>query len=333
VSGVNDLGVIAGYYTDVSGGQHGFIDTSGSVVTLDGPAGSTGYVVTSINSAGTITGAYWSGSTEHAFVKTATGQPTVLDDYPKVAGASQQGTFASQINNNGVIVGYYFTKRAGPFTYVDASGAVEGSGPSTAFHGFVWKNGQFTTYDASVAPTPQKPAAPAYGTQLLGLNNVGGMVGTLFRNSWIDSQTTLLGGKPVQPGFEISGVTFKKNAAVTRSVTFTTFWDSSTSTYNGCGYTDATAINDSGMIVGNSGNGCGGGYAVWESTGGAPYNVYFVDTQLVGGTVLVVNSVNNNTPAQIGGTWYNSDVPGGTVNGPNHGFTGVLGSRTGSVRT
>src|SRR5450759_4131506 len=49
VSGVNDSGVIAGYYTDVSGGQHGFIDTNGVVAILDGPTGSTGYVVTSIN--------------------------------------------------------------------------------------------------------------------------------------------------------------------------------------------------------------------------------------------------------------------------------------------
>ena len=219
VSGVNDLGVVAGYYTVKSGTQNGFIDHHGSITILHGPTGSTGYVVTSINTAGTITGAYWLGKTEHAFVKTATGQPTVLND-PKVGVASKQGTFANQVNNSGVVVGYYFKTVNHGFQYPDGTW-----GPTTTSHGFVWKNGVFTTYNAPGASTPPKPVGMTYGTQLLGLNTRGDMVGVFVQPAGLNSN-----------GFEISGVTFKNNAAVTSNVKFKAIIDPQVPK-GGCGFT------------------------------------------------------------------------------------------------
>lgn len=318
VAGVNDSGAIAGYYTDGTGSQHGFIDTNGAVVTFDAPTGSTGYKVTSMNNAKTVTGVYWTGSTEHGFIRTLDGTVATLD-YPKVPVMSQQGTYVSQINNDGVVVGYYFTARDNAYVYPNGTQR----GPSTAYHGFVWKIGKFTSYDAPGTSTPRNGAEFNYGTQLLGLNTTGDMVGVRFVN------TT----EPTEEGFELSGVTFGRNNAATtsgKSVTFTSFVDP-IGPGGGCGFTVPTAINDAGVIVGNSGNGCAPLYYVFEITGGALTDVYATDDPGGSGTnhtVFVANSINNATVPVIGGTSYdwlvNPTPDAGPLFGPNHGFTGTI---------
>lgn len=241
-------------------------------------------------------------------------------DFPKVPVMSTQGTYASQINNDGVVVGYYFTARNDAYTYPSG----KQKAPSTAYHGFVWKSGKFTSYDAPGTSTPKNGTEFNYGTQLLGLNTKGDMVGIRF------VYTT----EPTGEGFELSGVTFARNNAATTSgkgVTFTSFVDP-IGPGGGCGFTIPTAINDAGLVVGNSGNGCAPLYYVFELTGGVLTDVYATDAPDTTNDppnwrVLSVNSINNATVPVMGGTWYDWIGGGGELGqlfGPKHGFTGTI---------
>jgi hypothetical protein len=159
VTWVNNMGVVAGYYDDATG-QHGFIDSSGTITAVDVP-GSNTTEVASINDAGTVTGSYWNsaGTVEHGFVRYANGTFTVLDD-PDVTSGDQWGTIASDVSNSNEVVGSYFTTDLNSYTYPDGN-----IGSATTYHGFVWKNGQFTTYDA---PGAQIGGLPRFGDATVG---------------------------------------------------------------------------------------------------------------------------------------------------------------------
>jgi opacity protein-like surface antigen len=49
--GVNDLGVVGGFYVDNSGNDHGFTDQRGAITTVDVP-GAAGTVLTCVNDLG-----------------------------------------------------------------------------------------------------------------------------------------------------------------------------------------------------------------------------------------------------------------------------------------
>lgn len=283
VTGVNTNGVIAGYFSDASG-RHGFIDTAGQIVTVDVP-GSTDTRLTSINDAGTVTGAYYTdyGVVEHSFLRTASGTFTWLDDPATPTGGQwdQWGTEARGINVNGVVVGVFYSTDLDGFTYPDDS-----VGSITNYYGFIWKNGQFTTY-AYPNATMNLPGA---GTWLDGINKAGTMAGSV---TLVESPTV-----------------FGEAGLVVNGTTATTFRDVSLTDgaydYSWCDYTRSAAINDLGTVVGVAGNGCAGVQHAFVRVGSQySYPTYpgAVSTNLA--------SINNS--GVIGGTWSDGTTDHGFV--------------------
>jgi hypothetical protein len=66
--GVNDSGVVSGFYTDSSGSNHGFIHRDGRFITINNPNAGTasgqGTSVGYINDVGQVTGAYTEGNND-----------------------------------------------------------------------------------------------------------------------------------------------------------------------------------------------------------------------------------------------------------------------------
>lgn len=231
VTGYNLAGVAAGTYTDAVGATHGFIDTDigdAALTVVDAPEGSTDGAVTSINDWGSVTGTYWTGNTQHGFLRAPDGVLTVIDDPLAPTEGDRVGTVASQVSDTGVVVGYSFTTDLDGITYFDGS-----TGPRTISHGFFWSVGAFTAFDA-----PDAFVDPAFnsGTQVLGINKKGAKVGTYTRWSGEDGSNV---------GFVVNGGSFKTLVEPTVPI-------------NWCGSTTPMAINDVGVIVGSAGNGCSG---------------------------------------------------------------------------
>jgi hypothetical protein len=268
VTWVNNSGVVAGYFLDASG-QHGFIDANGTITVIDVP-GSDTTEISSINDAGAVTGTFWNSANtvEHSFVRSGSGVFTWLDD-PQATSGDQWGTVASDVNNAGVVVGYFFTTDLDGYTYPDNN-----IGAATGYEGFVWQDGTFTTYNVPGAPAGSLPDS---GTQLLGINNSNVMVGTTV---------FLTGDVPPNEGFTDTGSTF------------TTFIDPSVP-IGFCGWTTLNAINDLGSIAGNSGNGCAPTHSSWLMNGG---QLTFINYP--GSTETDVSSVNNS--GLVAGTWTSS---------------------------
>jgi hypothetical protein len=321
VTGINKKGVIAGYFGDASG-QHGFTyGPKKEAVTIDVPD-SNRLVVTSINDPGTATGAYWKGTTEYGFIRDATGEFTTLDKWEGVPAPEghEQGTFASQINSSGVVVGYYFTTDLVGALCPTANSDFTIPCPSTMYHGFVWTPWTgFTSYDNPEAGA-DAAGYPSMGTKLLGLNNSGDMVGSYtYLGPWSIDPRQIVG---VTPGFVISGVTV--TPAVTLPATFTKILDPDLTT-SWCCQTTPSAINDEGIVVGNAVNGCAPAYFVFTWTA-AGYNR--VDGNPGHGpgssnTATTLSSINND--GVVGGSWRTSTpTPYGPVYGPEHGLTATL---------
>jgi probable HAF family extracellular repeat protein len=150
-----------GYYTDSSGGPHGFIYDDGAFTTLDAP-GASDTTPQAINDRGDVAGTYYNGS-YHGFIYDD-GTFTTLDAPGALA------THAQAIDNRGDVAGYYydgsdhgFVYDNGTFTTLNAPGAtstraqaIDNRGDvagiytdsSGSTHGFVYDNGTFTTLDA-----------------------------------------------------------------------------------------------------------------------------------------------------------------------------------------
>ena len=155
-SGITPDGTIAGYYSDASGVQHGFLRSpTGGFTTFD-PPGSTFTYVGSIPTNGEIAGASCNATTCDGFVRARDGTFTTFD----APGASSEilpGVFAfappPSINPVGAVAG----------TYIDGSGNE---------HGFLRaKSGAFTTIDA--------PGSTG-NTEIFVINPSGMMIGDLF---------------------------------------------------------------------------------------------------------------------------------------------------------
>jgi len=169
---VNASGTIAGYYSDTTYTWHGFVRTPGGVYTTFQVNGFN-TTVAAINASGAITGSYFD-TTTHGFVRSSAGVITTFDA-PGAGNSSDQGTSGANINDAGVIVGYYldganlgngFVRAAnGTITTFDApspahstvansinaSGVVAGdwADPGAYIHGFVRNSsGVITTFDA-----------------------------------------------------------------------------------------------------------------------------------------------------------------------------------------
>jgi hypothetical protein len=281
VTGYTVTGVAAGTYTDAVGATHGFIDTDigdAALTVVDAPEGSTDAAVTSINDSGSVTGTYWTGNTQHGFLRAADGVVTVIDDPAIPTEGDLVGTVASQVGITGVVVGYSFVTDLDGITYPDLT-----TGPSTVSHGLVWRDGDFTTFDA-----PKAYVDPAYntGTQVLGLNTAGAMVGAYTRVVRTDGNSA---------GFVVTGKAFKTLV----EPTVPTNW---------CGFTTPLAINDAGVIVGSAGNGCSG-----EHPFGFTYSkgrfTHVTSSNAAITNITVVSSIN--AAGELSGSWSTPvpDVP------------------------
>ena len=215
--GVNDAGVVVGWYTDSHGTNHGFIDQGGVFTTVNDPHAGTaagqGTVPVGITNSGVIAGSYIdAGNVSHGFIDRGGVFTTV--DHPHAGTAAGQGTFLGSINDLGAVSGTYFTSHgkaisfAGPlgaFTTVDDPAAAPFSTFAAAINDsgvivggdnlfthrvprrVIDQAGVFTTlYD------PNAGTASGQGTAAQGISNTGVIVGI-----YVDSS----GG---QHGFELS---------------------------------------------------------------------------------------------------------------------------------
>jgi hypothetical protein len=162
--GVNDIGVITGYYIDGNNATHGFVRTpDGKITTFDAPGASDGTYPGNINNFGVIAGSFYdTNGVGHGFVRTAGGQVTTFDPPNSVSGPTSYGTSSAFINDLGVIAGSYY----------DASTSVE--------YGYVlWPGGQFTEFAAPNAGTV------AYaGTQVSAVNLEGATTGGVLDDNF-----------------------------------------------------------------------------------------------------------------------------------------------------
>lgn len=106
--------------------------------------------VSAVNNTGQVVGS----CTDGGFIRDRKGNLTILN-FP-----GADGTVALGINDLGHVVGQYW-------------GDSFGQGLQS-FHGFVWKNGDYTTVDA--------PFSEAMATTLSGINNAGQIIGTYFHH-------------------------------------------------------------------------------------------------------------------------------------------------------
>ncbi len=151
VIAINASGMVAGFYIDGVGAEHGFLrSASGTITTFEAPNAGTGSeqgtIVTGIDASGDVIGAYAdSNNAIHGFVRNAsTGTITVIDA-PGAGALTYQGTYPDAIDAAGDISG----------SFTDANNVV---------HGFVLPaNGTITTYDApgAVASDALRSAANA----------------------------------------------------------------------------------------------------------------------------------------------------------------------------
>jgi hypothetical protein len=172
LAGINDSGQIVGNYT-VSGQTTapgiGFIWSNGSWTILTGPPGSAGGVtITGVNNSGEVVG-YSDATVPNPFYvsgvtpRTYTADVSFVYDngkYTPLLGPEPglDEVFATSINNNGVVAGYYE-----PVLSVNSGGA-PALGPA---QGFVYESGQYTTIN--------EPGASA--TYLSGINDSGDLIG------------------------------------------------------------------------------------------------------------------------------------------------------------
>ena len=141
--GINDLGQIVGYYTDLSNYVHSFLYSGGIYTTIDDPSATNGTYADSINASGQITGGYRDDSGGHGFLYSG-GIYTTIDDPSAI-----NGTYADGINASGQITGFYYDGSWGP-------------------HGFLYSGGTYTTIDYPSATNVTVPES---------INDLGQIVG------------------------------------------------------------------------------------------------------------------------------------------------------------
>jgi uncharacterized membrane protein len=157
--GVNDLGVVSGFYFDSSGNEHGFLYRDGTFTTVDVPgAADTLLTVTNdlgtavgYNDLGQVTGSYTESNGDTVAFAGPVGTFPVVSD----PAGPPFSTPTAAINDAGVVVG----------EYVDASGD---------FHGFAEARGVFN---------PVEDPAGTAGTNVAGINNLGLIVGFYIDSS------------------------------------------------------------------------------------------------------------------------------------------------------
>ncbi|MGA2134302.1 MAG: hypothetical protein ABSH50_18575 [Bryobacteraceae bacterium] len=138
---INNSGVIAGWFADSTGVNHGFVrSASGELTAFDAPGAGTSYPygtqAQSINAAGAITGFYVdAGAVYHGFVRSPYGVVTTFDA-PHAGTSAHLGTLAWGINQAGAVAGYVLGSKANWGFERGPSGDIqEFAGPGAAFDG------------------------------------------------------------------------------------------------------------------------------------------------------------------------------------------------------
>jgi hypothetical protein len=159
VEGLTPAGALAGYYTDQSGVNHGYVRApDGTITTFDvsgaGTGPTQGTFVGGINPEGTVMSTYVDPSSAyHGYVRAPDGTITTFDILGAGTGPGQ-GTVPEAINAPGTITGNYF----------DANGVS---------HGFIRANhGAITVFDVPGAGT-----GPGQGTVSFDNNPVDAITG------------------------------------------------------------------------------------------------------------------------------------------------------------
>jgi hypothetical protein len=155
--GINQGGVIAGYYVDSGNGVHGLVRTAAGVITEFNATGLSSAYVNGINGRGQIvgSGAHPSGHTNytHGYLRNPNGNIILIDP---VGPNGSQNTFNLTINDSGEIAG----------TYVDVAGG--------AAHGFLRSSsGAYTVVDEPNATNNES----GEGTVINGINANGEVTG------------------------------------------------------------------------------------------------------------------------------------------------------------
>jgi hypothetical protein len=157
----NSTNEIVGEY-DTDGKTHGFLFNEGAFTTFDAP-GADATVVSGVNALGQLVGFMVIADKTHGFFK-GKGELILID----APGSAR--TIAFFINAQGQVVGRYNELLVGNLV-------------GKKNHGFIWRNGAFTTLninfpgdaDADIGPDG-KPRGN--GTVALGINDIGEVVGT-----------------------------------------------------------------------------------------------------------------------------------------------------------
>ena len=164
--GVNDIGVITGYYVDGNNATHGFVRTpDGKITTFDAPGGAGGTYPGNINLLGVTAGVFYDANgVGHGFVRTAGGKITTFDPPNSFNGPTSYGTFNAFVNDLGLVAGTYFDEN----TYV--------------LYGYVrLPDGQFTEFAAPGAGTTIGAGTSVYAVNVEGATT-GNYVDANFEN-------------------------------------------------------------------------------------------------------------------------------------------------------
>ncbi len=277
-TGINDSGVITGYYFD--GGQvRGFVRASDGTITTFDPPGSLNTIATGINDSGVITGDYFVGRQSRGFVRASDGTITTFDP------PGSTDTFPKAINESGVITGYFldgsFQRRGfvrasdGTITTFDPPGSlftqatgINDSGVITGYYNGGGRVRGFVRASDGTITTFEPPGS--LDTSATGINDSGVITGYFldggqFRGFVRASDGTITTFEP--PG---SLVTFPR--AITESGVITGDYndggrvrgfvrasDGTITTFDPPGSTSTIprAINDSGVITGDYSDGTG----------------------------------------------------------------------------
>ena len=146
VTGLNNLGVLAGTYFTTDGVPHSFVDANGSFTEVDDPLGTLGTTVTGINNSGDLSGVYYDSLGTHGFIDIGGVFTPIVDP---LAAAGGFDTLVEGINDANSVVG----------EYVDNS---------NVDHGFLDIGGIFTPIDDPLA---------TIGTIVIGINDMDEVVG------------------------------------------------------------------------------------------------------------------------------------------------------------
>jgi len=266
--GINNAGVITGYYADSNSLLHGFVRTSdGAITTFDAPGDANGTHPVGINDAGTVAGHYCDASLCHGFVRTADGTINTFD-VPGAAG----GTYPNGIGPQGAVTGYYwdaqyyafaFVRAAdGHFTKFQMAGAANGTDAinisrggmagmyvdaTYTAHGFFGTDGVMTSFDPpgslGVSALPY-----SFGTGLA-VNAAGTVAGYYFES---------ISGNPFGGNY--------RGFLRTPDGNFTTFDAGSEATC--CLWTFTYDVNSSGVAIGSYNDDTNSNYGFIRATDG-----------------------------------------------------------------